>query len=81
MQKPKYFRVAIPVEEKSLIDPILGFVEGLKGSKITLNFGEYRNKKEFDYLIEDSDLTIYYSVNGRKGYPRLSLRFRQINSN
>lgn len=81
MQKPKYFRVTIPVVNKIFVERIREFVEGLNGSEVAFNFGEQRNKKEFKYLVEKSEFKDYRFIESKKEKDDLILVFRQKDFN
>jgi hypothetical protein len=77
MQKPKFFRVTIPVNNALHVERIREFVEELQGSEVALNFGEQRNKKEFKYLIEKTELRHFHYLKGSKELDDLEIIFRQ----
>lgn len=81
MQKPKYFRVRIPVRTTSQLVPMLEFLKELKGSEASLNFGEQRNRKEFKYLLEEIGPRFFHYSESNERYHELEIKLRKIETN
>ena len=54
MKKPEYMSITLPEVKVPVARPIQKYLSGIVGKVVTVNFGQHRYRKQFEYVVESA---------------------------